>query len=70
MRTSRDGEEEGVMSTDNRGIDFVETVLRKARLRRLLAEAVEEGRLKIIGYDTQGEPLYQGMGQAPPRETP
>ena len=58
------------MSTDNRGIDFVETVLRKARLRRLLAEAVEEGRLKIIGYDTQGEPLYQGTGQAPPRETP
>ncbi len=62
------------MSADNRRIDgsnddFAEVLVRKALLRRLLAEAVEDGRLKVIGFDAQGEPLYQGTGQAPPRET-
>ncbi len=62
------------MSADNRRIDgsnddFTEVLLRKALLRRLLAEAVEEGRLKIIGFDAQSKPLYQGTGQAPPQET-
>ena len=42
----RGGEEEGVMSADNRRIDGSNDDF--ALLRRLLAEAVEEGRLR--GY--------------------
>ena len=39
---------------DGSNDDFAEVLLRKALLRQLLAEAVEEGRLKIIGFDAQG----------------
>jgi hypothetical protein len=62
----RGGEEEEVMSADNRRIDGSNDDF--ALLRRLLAEAVEEGRLKIIDFDAPGEPLYEGTGQGSPPE--
>jgi len=39
----------------------------EAQLSRLLARCVEEGWVKIIGFNEQGQPVYQGTGRPRPR---